>query len=61
MYPPAVSNDGQPMNDYVIHLSKDKLPPTQAFWSLPLYDMKNFFFNPNDQKNTVSVKRQECK
>lgn len=53
MYPPVVSSDGQPMNaqhDYVIHMTKDELPPAQAFWSLTLYDTKNGFFIPNEQK-----------
>ena len=53
MYPPVISNDGQPMNaqnDYVIRMTKDELPPAKAFWSLTLYDMKNGFFIPNEQK-----------
>ena len=53
MYPPVISNDGQPMNaqnDYVIRMTKDDLPPAKAFWSLTLYDMKNGFFIPNEQK-----------
>ena len=53
MYLPVISNDGQPMNaqnDYVIRMTKDDLPPAKAFWSLTLYDMKNGFFIPNEQK-----------
>jgi hypothetical protein len=53
MYPPVISNDGQPINaqnDYVIRMTKDDLPPAKAFWSLTLYDMKNGFFIPNEQK-----------
>lgn len=52
-YPPVSTADGEPMNalnDYVIRMSKDELPPAQAFWSLTLYDSQNGFFIPNDQK-----------
>ena len=38
------------MNDYVIRMSKDELPPAQAFWSVTLYDSENGFFIPNDRK-----------
>lgn len=31
-------------------MSKDQLPPTTAFWSLTLYDLKNGFFIPNPLK-----------
>ncbi|MDH4298690.1 MAG: DUF1214 domain-containing protein [Cyclobacteriaceae bacterium] len=53
MYPNVTSTDGKPLNalnDYVIKLSKDELPPDQAFWSLTLYDKANGFFIPNDHK-----------
>ena len=53
VYPPVTTRDGQPMNaqhDYVIHISKDDLPPAQAFWSLTLYDSANGFFIPNERK-----------
>ena len=53
VYPPVTSKDGQPMNalnDYVIRISKDEMPPDQAFWSLTLYDSANGFFIPNDRK-----------
>lgn len=53
MYPPVISNDGQPMNaqhDYVVRMTKDELPPARAFWSLTLYDLQNGFFVPNDRK-----------
>jgi len=53
MYPPVLSKDGQAMNamnDYVIRMTKDQLPPAQAFWSLTLYDSQNGFFIPNDRK-----------
>jgi hypothetical protein len=53
MYPPVVSSDGVPMNalnDYVIRMSMEELPPANAFWSLTLYDTENGFFIPNDHK-----------
>ena len=53
MYPNVTTVDGKPMNalnDYVIKMSKDELPPAQAFWSLTLYDKANGFFIPNDRK-----------
>lgn len=53
MYPNVTSEDGEPLNalnDYVIKMTKDELPPAQAFWSLTLYDKANGFFIPNDHK-----------
>jgi len=53
LYPPIVTTDGKPMNamhDYVIHMTKDELPPAKAFWSITLYDTKNGFFIPNERK-----------
>ena len=53
VYPPVTTKDGQPMNaqhDYVIRMTKDELPPAQAFWSLTLYDSANGFFIPNERK-----------
>jgi hypothetical protein len=52
MYPPITTEDGQQMNalhDYVIRMTKDELPPAEAFWSLTLYDLDNGFFIPNDR------------
>ena len=48
-----MSADGKPLNalnDYIIRMMKDELPPAQAFWSLTLYDLENGFFIPNDRK-----------
>jgi hypothetical protein len=45
--------DGKPlnaMNDYVIRMTAEDLPPTDVFWSLTLYDFQNGFFIPNDRK-----------
>lgn len=53
MYPPITTIDGTPMNslnDYVIRMNKDELPPANAFWSFTLYDAVNGFFIPNDRK-----------
>ena len=53
VYPAVLTTDGQPMNamnDYVIRMTADELPPTEVFWSLTLYDLNNGFFIPNDRK-----------
>jgi hypothetical protein len=52
-YPSVTTKDGKPMNsqhDYVIRMTKDQLPPANAFWSMTLYDSQNGFFIPNDHK-----------
>jgi hypothetical protein len=52
-YPAVNTEDGTQMNalnDYVIKMSKEQLPPAKAFWSLTLYDKANGFFIPNDYK-----------
>lgn len=38
------------MNDYVIRMTKEQLPPAKAFWSVTLYDLQNGFFISNDRK-----------
>ena len=53
VYPAVTTTDGKQMNamnDYVIRMTADELPPTEVFWSLTLYDLKNGFFIPNDRK-----------
>jgi len=53
MYPAISTEDGTIMNasnDYVIRMTKDELPPANAFWSLTLYDELNGFFIPNKFK-----------
>ena len=37
------------MNDYVIKMTRDELPPADAFWSFTLYDTENGFLIPNDR------------
>ena len=53
VYPQLGTADGKQMNamnDYVIRMSKEELPPAGAFWSLTLYDLQEGFFIPNDHK-----------
>ncbi len=53
VYPAVGTADGEPMNamnDYVIRMTRDELPPANAFWSLTLYDLDQGFFIPNDRK-----------
>ena len=53
VYPAIVTADGEPLNaldDYVIRMSADEMPPAGAFWSVTLYDTVNGFFIPNDHK-----------
>jgi len=53
VYPGISTADGQPMNalnDYVVRMSADEMPPADAFWSVTLYDTENGFFIPNDRK-----------
>lgn len=53
VYPPVQTSDGRPMNalnDYVVRMTADELPPAKAFWSMTLYDTRNGFFIPNDRK-----------
>jgi hypothetical protein len=53
VYPGVLTADGEPinaMNDYVVRMTADVLPPTDVFWSITLYDLQNGFFIPNDRK-----------
>jgi hypothetical protein len=53
VYFSVIPVDGKPlnaMNDYVIRMTADGLPPTDVFWSLTLYDLQNGFFISNDRK-----------
>ena len=38
------------LHDYVIRMTKEQLPPAEAFWSVTLYDLQNGFFIPNDRR-----------
>jgi len=52
VYPGIGTASGEPlnaMNDYVIKMTRDELPPADAFWSVTLYDTENGFFIPNDR------------
>ena len=53
LYPPVMTEDGTQMNalnEYVIRMTKEELPPANAFWSFTLYDAVNGFFVPNEHK-----------
>jgi hypothetical protein len=53
VYPGISTTDGAPMkamNDYVIRMAGDAMPPARAFWSVTLYDLQNGFFIPNNRK-----------
>jgi hypothetical protein len=53
IYVQMVTSDGQPMNakyDYVVRMTKEQMPPAQAFWSMALYDGDKYLFIPNPQK-----------
>ncbi len=42
----AVDSDGKPYNgrhSYVMHFSKEQLPPVKGFWSLSMYDHEMYF------------------
>lgn len=56
-YPGISTTDGKPMNakgHYIIHMTKEQLPPVKAFWSATLYDAEKGLFIPNEY-NKYSV------
>jgi hypothetical protein len=57
LYLPVNAADDKPMNalnNYIIRMTKDDLPPALGFWSVTLYDTKNGWFIPN-KENKYSV------
>jgi len=46
IYPLCLADaDGKPLegsNNYVLHFTKDELPPIEAFWSITMYDAEGF-------------------
>ncbi len=54
IYPAALMDaDGKPFSSdqrYVMHFSKDEIPPVRGFWSLTMYDQRQLFTaNPIDR------------
>ena len=50
----TLDSEGKPANgarhSYTVHFAKDQLPPTDAFWSLTMYDAKTRLLVPNHKK-----------
>ena len=59
IYPSAfVDGDGQPLNGankYTLHFDKGQTPPSNAFWSLTMYNAQSFFVdNPLNRYNIAA-------
>lgn len=52
-----MDSEGKPANgarhSYTLHFAKDQLPPTDAFWSLTMYNAKTNLLTPNLKKRYV--------
>jgi hypothetical protein len=62
IYPTSIVDvDGQPYSGakpYVMHFEKGQTPPTDAFWSVTMYDAQFFFVSNELNKYTVSPRNQ---
>ena len=60
IYPATVAQlDGT--KNYVIHFAAGQMPPAKAFWSLTLYNAKQFFYDNPLNRYTVSERTQFVK
>ncbi len=59
----AVDGEGKPLhgrNRYIIHFTSGQLPPVNAFWSLTMYNQKQFFV-PNPVRRYALSDRSDLK
>jgi len=52
----AVDHTGEPLNganQYVIHFSRERIPPVNAFWSITLYDSKQHVVQNNIHRHVI--------
>ena len=65
LYPSlAVDDKGQPLtgsNNYVIHFAKDKLPPVNEFWSITMYNSKNYLVENPINRNSIGDRTEGLK
>jgi hypothetical protein len=59
IYPNAYDDsENQPLNganNYVLHFEKGQTPPTNAFWSLTMYDAQSFFVENSLNRYNISA------
>ncbi len=59
VYPSAfVDGDGKPLNGanrYVLHFDKGQTPPTNAFWSVTMYNAQSFFVDNPINRYAISA------
>ena len=64
IYPLNIADiDGKPMegqSQYILHFSKDQLPPVEAFWSITMYNAEGFQV-PNSPNRFAIGDRDELK